>query len=232
MLSSSTENYIKIIQSLEQRHEQASTKQIADALSVSMPSVTSMLKRLAAEDLIKRRPYQGVVLTARGHQIANDILRRHRLLELFLVHTLEMPWDEVHAYAERMEHAIDERLAERIDAFLGYPECDPHGSPIPRPAQKPAPPQGVPLNQIEPGTRVRVLEVPDKDPEFLRHLARLNLEIGTEVRVEESVPYTDSLILELGDRHIPLARDMAALIRTEILSKAGSGKKRKDTAGK
>jgi DtxR family Mn-dependent transcriptional regulator len=215
MLSDSAENYIKAIQGLQQRHEQAPTKRIAEALSVTMPSVTSMLKRLVADGLVEHRPYKGVALTPRGHRIASDILRRHRLLELLLHRTLNVPWDEVHQYAEKMEHTIDERMAERIDAFLGFPTQDPHGSPIPQPAQKPALPKGVPLDQVDPGTHVRLLEVPDKDPEFLRYLSRLNLMIGTEVLVDQRVPYHDSLMLRLGDQRIPLGREMAALIRVE-----------------
>lgn len=215
MPSSATENYIKIIDALQRRHNQASTKQIAQALEVTMPSVTGMLKRLLAEGLIEHTPYQGVTLTPLGQQIAHDVLRRHRLLELFLHQTLGVPWDEVHQYAEKMEHAIDERLAERIDVFLGHPAIDPHGAPIPRATQPLAPSQGLALDQVVAGTRVRLLEVPDEDPEFLRYLSRLGLTIGAVALVDEAVPYNDSLMLRLGDQLIPLGRKVAAEIRVE-----------------
>jgi DtxR family transcriptional regulator, Mn-dependent transcriptional regulator len=217
MLSDSTENYIKAIQALERRYGQASTKRIAQALSVTMPSVTRMIKRLAAEGLIEHKPYQGAVLTSSGNRIANAILRRHRLLEVFLHQTLDVPWDEVHGYAEKMEHAIDEHLTERIDAYLGFPQRDPHGSPIPQAGQSNAAPQGVPLDQAASGSRARLLEVPDDDPAFLRHLSRLNLTIGTEVMVDQNSPYSDSIMLRLDDRQIPLGRRMAAMIRVEPL---------------
>jgi len=217
MLSDSTENYIKAIQALEQRYGQASTKRIARALSVTMPSVTRMVKRLAAEGLIEHKLYQGAVLTSSGQRIANAILRRHRLLEVFLHQTLQVPWDEVHDYAEKMEHAIDERLTERIDTYLGFPQRDPHGSPIPRAGQRNAAPQGAALDQAASGSRVRLLEVPDDDPEFLRHLSRLDLTIGTEVVVDQNSPYSDAIMLRLNDTQIPLGRKMAALIRVEPL---------------
>jgi DtxR family Mn-dependent transcriptional regulator len=221
MLSDATENYIKVIQALERRYGQASTKRIAQALSVTMPSVTRMVKRLAADGLIEHKPYQGAVLTSNGHRIANTILRRHRLVEVFLHQTLEVPWDEVHTYAEKMEHAIDERLTERIDAYLGFPQKDPHGSPIPQVDKSTAAPQGLALDQVAPGTRVRLLEVPDDDPEFLRHLDRLNLTIGTVVVVDQNSPYTDAIMLRLEDTPIPLGRRMAALIRVEPLLLGG-----------
>lgn len=217
MLSDSTENYIKVIQALQQRYGQASTKSIAQALSVTMPSVTRMVKRLAADGLIEHKPYKGAVLTSSGQRIANAILRRHRLLEVFLHRTLEVPWDEVHGYAEKMEHTIDERLTERIDTYLEFPKQDPHGSPIPQAGQSNAAPQGVALDQAASGSRVRLLEVPDDDPEFLRHLSRLDLTIGTEVVVDQNSPYSDAIMLRLNDTQIPLGRKMAALIRVEPL---------------
>jgi DtxR family transcriptional regulator, Mn-dependent transcriptional regulator len=217
MLSDSTENYIKVIQTLQRRYGQASTKRIAQAMSVTMPSVSRMVKRLAAEGLIEHKPYQGAVLTSNGNRIANSILRRHRLLEVFLHQTLNVPWEEVHGYAEKMEHAIDERLTERIDAHLGFPQQDPHGSPIPQAGESNAAPQGVALDQAASGSRVRLLEVPDDDPEFLRHLSRLNLTIGSEVVVDQNSPYSDAIMLRLDDTQIPLGRRMAALIRVEPL---------------
>jgi DtxR family transcriptional regulator, Mn-dependent transcriptional regulator len=220
MLSDTTENYIKVIQALEQRFGQASTKRIANALSVTMPSVTRMVKRLAADGLIAHKPYKGAVLTSSGHRIANTILRRHRLMELFLHQTLEVPWEEVYGYAEKMEHAVDERLTERIDAYLGFPRCDPHGAPIPQPWQNPAAPQGLALDQAAPGTRVRLLEVPDDDPDFLRHLSDSKLTIGSVLTVDQNAPYADAIMLRLDDTQIPLGRKIAALIRVEPLPPA------------
>ncbi|MFM7035939.1 MAG: metal-dependent transcriptional regulator, partial [Planctomycetia bacterium] len=134
MPSLTVENYVKTIYqiSASQDGNAASTGQIAAALGVLPGTVTSMLKTLDAARLATHKPYGGVSLTRAGTMLALRMIRRHRLIELFLLKTLDMTWDEVHDEAEHMEHAVSDLLVERIDAFLGRPEVDPHGDPIPR----------------------------------------------------------------------------------------------------
>src|SRR5512135_516551 len=129
-----------------------------------------MLKTLSEASLATYTPYEGARLTAAGQHLALKVIRRHRLLELFLARTLEMSWDEVHEEAEHMEHAASERLIDRIEAFLGYPAVDPHGDPIPRADLSLAEPRGVPLSQCGRGQHFRVVRVLDQDPSFLRYL--------------------------------------------------------------
>src|SRR3954447_20679992 len=136
-----------------------STGELAHALSVSPGTVTGMLKTLSEADLSIYTPYEGARLTPSGQRLALTVLRRHRLVELFLAHTLDMPWDEVHEEAEHMEHAVSERLVDRIDEFLGRPAVDPHGDPIPRADGSVIEPEGTPLAQLPGGQRFRVVRV-------------------------------------------------------------------------
>lgn len=215
LMSESTENYIKAIQTLELRYGQASTNEIARALSVTMPSVTRMVKRLAAEGLIEHEPYRGAVLSEKGRRFANAVLRRHRLIELFLHQVLSVPWDEVHEYADRLEHAIGDDLTGKIDAFLGYPDHDPHGSRIPRADASALTIQGIALDQVESGSRVRLLEVPDEDSELLRLLDSWKLGIGSVVLVEDNSRLLDAVTLRTEFAQVALGRRVASLIRVE-----------------
>src|SRR5262249_61195367 len=124
-------------------------------------------------------PYEGARLADAGRRLALKVIRRHRLLELFLARTLEMAWDEVHEEAEHMEHAASERLVDRIDAYLGYPAVDPHGDPIPRADLSLAEPEGLPLARCQPGQQFRVVRVMDQDPGFLRYLSECGLELNS-----------------------------------------------------
>jgi DtxR family Mn-dependent transcriptional regulator len=134
MPSLTVENYVKTIWQITNTQDgrAASTGQIATALGVAPGTVTSMLKTLDAARLATHRRYEGVALTRAGRMLALRVIRRHRLIELFLLRTLDMTWDEVHDEAEHLEHAVSDLLVDRIDAYLGHPEVDPHGDPIPR----------------------------------------------------------------------------------------------------
>ena len=130
-LSQTAQDYLKEIHRLESEHGRATTSALAASLGVSPPSVTSMLKKLATLKLVVHEPYRGVKLTSAGRKSAVEVIRHHRLLEQYLAETLGMPIDEVHAEADRLEHALSEELEARIDATLGFPTHDPHGDPIP-----------------------------------------------------------------------------------------------------
>ncbi len=138
MLTESTENYLTELLRLEERGVRATTSELAHRLAVARPSVTGMLKRLAGEGLVVHERYRPVRLTGRGRDAARRVLHRHRLIETFLVDVLGLPADRVHAEAHRLEHAMSEEVVQRLDRWLGHPRHDPHGTPIPRPANRPA----------------------------------------------------------------------------------------------
>src|SRR6056297_1833530 len=179
MASLTTENYIKAIYQLGgQAGKQAvATGAIATQLSVSPGSVTAMLKTLRDVGLVEYAPYEGVRLTSSGTGLALRVLRRHRLIELFLSQTLGMPWDEVHEEAEHMEHAVSDRLIDRIDAHLGFPPADPHGDPIPRSDGTFDAFSGKLLTQWPVGQTFRLVRVVDQSSDFLRFLTSSGLKL-------------------------------------------------------
>src|SRR3954464_14382226 len=169
-VSRSAEDYLKAILQLE-CPEGVSTSAIATQLGLSQPSVTRMTKKLAADGLVVRVPYRGVTLTDTGRRVALEVLRHHRLLELFLSDSLGVPLDEVHAEADRLEHVLSEELEARIDAALGYPTHDPHGHPIPDTELRIAATGSRSVADLDPGDTAVVARVPDGDPAMLRYLA-------------------------------------------------------------
>jgi DtxR family Mn-dependent transcriptional regulator len=173
-----------------------------------------MLKTLSEADLATYTPYEGAQLTASGRRLALKVLRRHRLVELFLAQTLDMPWDEVHEEAEHMEHAVSERLVDRIDAYLGQPAVDPHGDPIPRADGSLPEPElgGTPLSELARGQRFRVVRVVDQDPAFLRYLTECGLDLGAVGTLAENRPEAGALVLQLRDRPIALGFDAASKV--------------------
>lgn len=190
MASQTVENYLKsVLQiSLSSGTGSVSTGQLAEALNVSPGTVTSMLKTLSSAGLARYKPYEGVQLTDSGRQLALRMIRRHRLLELFLVQTLNLTWDRVHAEAENLEHAVSDELIDRIDAYLGHPQTDPHGDPIPAAdgAMRGPHEAGVPLSECAAGTRVRFARVINQGPEFLRYLSENGIVLGCEGVVREN----------------------------------------------
>jgi DtxR family transcriptional regulator, Mn-dependent transcriptional regulator len=213
--SLTVENYLKAIYLIGARGPEGqavATGALAAALSVSPGSVTGMLKTLSEDELASYTPYEGARLTPRGRELALKVLRRHRLLELFLAQTLHMPWDEVHEEAEHLEHAASERLIDRIDAYLGHPAVDPHGDPIPRADLSLPEPGGLPLNQLPPGRRFRLVRVVDQDPAFLRYLTECGLDLGTEGELVTNRPEAGALTLRVGDRAVALGHVAAGKV--------------------
>jgi DtxR family Mn-dependent transcriptional regulator len=213
--SLTVENYAKTIYqiSVAQEGKPANTGQIAAALGVSPGTVTSMLKTLDAARLATHRPYEGVALTRAGRMLALRVIRRHRLIELFLMRTLDMSWDEVHDEAEHLEHAVSDLLVERIDAFLGRPEVDPHGDPIPPPdahgiteADETA---ARSLADCGPGTGFRLARVLDQSPEFLRYLTDCGLVLGVSGEVEKNPDGAGLMRIRVAGRGLALALDAA-----------------------
>lgn len=190
----------------------ASTGDIAKEIGVTAPSVTGMLGKLAALGLVGYQPYRGAELTKAGRAEALRLVRRHRLLETFLIRDLGYGWDEVHAEAELMEHAMSERFTERLAQHLGQPQFDPHGDPIPR--RDGTLPDGpdTPLVEVDTGRRLTVHRVLTQDGEVLAYLAGLAIEPGSEVLVVGREPLGHLLHLEVGDRSVALSGELARLV--------------------
>lgn len=187
MASLTVENYLKTIFQLDpDAAGSVATGKIAEAMGVSPGTVTSMLKTLADGNLASYRPYEGVSLTPAGRALALRVIRRHRLIELFLSRTLHLTWDEVHEEAEHMEHAVSDRLVDRIDELLGYPQSDPHGDPIPTAEGAMVQRSAVSLASCDTGQPFRIVRVLEQSPEFLRELSESGIGIGVKGEVSES----------------------------------------------
>lgn len=209
--------YVKAVFGLRSAGEQATTSAIAERLGVSPPSVSAMLKRLEAQGLITRTQARRVELTAAGEQAALRVVRRHRLLETFLHQVLEVPWDEVHAEAERLEHAVGDSLEERIDRLLGCPSRDPHGDPIPSRDGRHDERRGPDLRSAPPGSRFTVERVSDRDPEALRYLGRLAIRPGVTLTVVEHAPFAGPTWVEVAGRRHALGVPLARLVSGSIM---------------
>ncbi len=211
MASLTIENYVKTIYQITsaQSGAPAATGQIAQALGVSPGTVTSMFVTLKDTGLAEYTPYEGVKLTPSGQKLALRVLRRHRLIELFLAQTLKMSWDEVHEEAENMEHAVSDLLVDRMDDFLGHPKVDPHGDPIPKADGTVVAEQGRSLNQWKPGNRFQLVRVVDQSPEFLRYLSDSGLLLGAEGTVVENNTAARVVTIDVAGGQTTLSSDVA-----------------------
>ena len=198
-LTRSVEDYLKAVYSLTGRGEPASTSSLAEVLEIQAASVTGMVKRLAEEGYLEHARYRGVRLTEVGTREALRIIRRHRILETYLHVHLDYSWEEVHAEAERLEHAVSEELIDRMAAVLEYPSHDPHGAPIPTRAGEIEPSDFATLDEIDPGGTVQIRAVQDEDPERLRFLEALGLTPGTQLTVVAQAPNDGRLTVTLAD---------------------------------
>ena len=219
--SSTVENYLKAIymaQSAESDgNELVPMGQLAHGLGVVPGTATTMVKALAESGLVTYEPYAGVRLTASGLKLAALVLRRHRLMELFLVQVLGMSWDEVHEEAERLEHAASDRVIERIDAMLGQPSTDPHGDPIPDPNGAVSARDYPTLLTCPIGAPVVVTRVTDQDAEFLRFLESSDLKPGQTVRVEIRNSTADQVVVRgKNNRQIMIGMRAAAKLQVAL----------------
>jgi DtxR family Mn-dependent transcriptional regulator len=211
--SSAVQDYAKAIYSLE-RHETAgvSTNALADRLGVTAASASGMVKKLGELGIVTHVPYKGVRLTEDGRRVALEVLRHHRLLELYLAETLEVPWDRVHAEAEVLEHHISEELEEAIARKLGNPTIDPHGDPIPTPALEIVEPETSSLSGLVVGAHGRFVRITDSQPEMLRYLAERGISPGASFEVVDRQPFDGPLFVSFdGEVHVlggELAREM------------------------
>ena len=197
-LSTAIEDYLKAIYLLQQQEEQVGTTVLAERLQVKPASVSGMLKKLGDLQLVRHTPYHGVMLTPAGEKIALEVLRHHRLIELYLVEALGYTWDEVHSEAEELEHVISEKLEARIAEWLGHPTRDPHGDPIPSLDGLLPQEHSQPLDALAVGQAGTVAQVLVQDADRLRYLASLGLVPGAEVAVEGREPFEGPLTVKIG----------------------------------
>lgn len=204
------EDYLKAVYKLQRDHERVTTSAVAAATGVSPASATKMLKRLAELKLVAYERYRGVALTLDGRRAALEIVRHHRLIELYLMHALGYSWDEVDAEAERLEHAVSQEFAERIEKLLGNPTRDPHGHPIPTRDLEIREDLGFRrLSEVTTPGSVQVRIVDDADPALLRYLGEVGLVPGSEVEVIGVAPFDGPLTVRVnGDEHV-VGRDLA-----------------------
>jgi DtxR family transcriptional regulator, Mn-dependent transcriptional regulator len=221
MLPSSTvENYLKAIYqgeaSLEHGARLVSMGHVAAALGVTPGTATTMIKTLAESGLVDYEPYSGVRLTAAGTKLAALVVRRHRLVELFLVQVMGMSWADVHDDAELLEHVVSDRLIDRMDEMLGRPTYDPHGDPIPNPEGSIAPRQLDTLLTCPTRTPLRVTRITDQDPAFLRFVEHNHLKPGESIEVEDRDAAADAVQLRDGDRRITIGARAASKLLVEV----------------
>jgi DtxR family Mn-dependent transcriptional regulator len=210
------EDYVKVIYSLTRDGEQtASTSQIADRLGITAGSVSTMLKRMDTSGLAEHVPYRGVCLTPAGRHLALGVIRRHRLLELFLATSLEIPWEDVHRYADALEHAVSDDLVELIAAKLGDPVADPHGDPIPNRALELDEHATPSLADLDVGQDAIIVRVSDSDPAMLRYLTEQEIGIGDRVHVLSRQPFDGPCEVSIGERHHNLGVTLARAIHVE-----------------
>jgi DtxR family transcriptional regulator, Mn-dependent transcriptional regulator len=221
VITETVQDYLKAIYELQSEHGRASTNALAERLGVTPASASLMVKRLAGEGLVAHERYRGVVLSPKGRRAALEMIRHHRLIERFLADTLSVPWDEVHAEAERWEHVLSEDVEQRMDAALGFPTNDPHGSPIPAEDGKLPDAPRLRLSELESSEEAVVAEVSDEEPEFLRYVGGLGLYPGATVKIVEAAPFEGPLTVRV-DNHAEhaLGREAAHRIRVRDVRRA------------
>ncbi|MFD0977147.1 metal-dependent transcriptional regulator [Salinimicrobium gaetbulicola] len=210
MFSLSEENYLKAIFHLEKKYSGGvSTNALAEEMETKASSVTDMVKKLSDKKLVKYRKYQGVTLSEQGRKTAIEVIRKHRLWEVFLVDKLNFAWDEVHDIAEQLEHIKSEKLTEELDNFLGHPKRDPHGDPIPdaegnfRIANK------MILADLEEGQSGVCVGVKDSSTEFLRYLDKNDIALGKPIEVVHREEYDQSLLIKINENELRISKSIS-----------------------
>jgi DtxR family Mn-dependent transcriptional regulator len=216
MATSTVEDYLKHVLLLSERGETlVSMGELAHAVAVVPGTATTMVKALASEGLVEHRPREGVRLTPEGRRLALNVLRRHRLIETFLVNVLKMDWASVHAEAERLEHAISDEVLDRLDALLGHPAADPHGDPIPTRQGKMNTQVYATLATCVTGRKLRIVRIADQSPEFLQFAEQNHLRPGTTVRVSDRNLPAGLVTVNHGQRPLSVSLVAAGKILVE-----------------
>lgn len=216
--SHAVEDYLKAIYTLTAVSETASTNDLASRLGVSTGSVSAMLGKLAADGLITHAPYRGASLTDAGRSIALTVVRRHRLIELFLARSLDMPWEDLHDEAEILEHAVSDRLIDLIAEKLGDPQFDPHGDPIPTRDLKIEARPTIGLAAMAPGDAGIFVRISDANPEMLKFLTAQGIGIGDRVELVGHQPFDGPVIVRIGGAEHALGGLLASAMRVSVES--------------
>lgn len=216
--SPAVEDYVKAVYKIQSQGETVSTNAVSVKMKTSPAAASKMFKYLAEIRLIEYTPYYGARLTAAGEKVALEVIRHHRLLELYLHQALGYGWDEVDAEAEKLEHHISEEFEARIDAMLDFPLVDPHGEPIPTREGSIAPLRGNPLVDAEPGQVVEVLRVRDSSPDILRFLSNLGVRLHSVLAVEAKQPFNGPLTIRIDEKEHVLGRELASHVFVEPCS--------------
>jgi DtxR family Mn-dependent transcriptional regulator len=217
MGSLTEENYIKSIYSLSLEAGEVTVSELAKKLHVKLPTINSMIKKLAAKKLVSYAPYQGIKLTEKGKKEALSIIRKHRLAELFLVKVVGLGWEEVHDIAEQLEHVNSERFYNRIDELLGYPKADPHGEPIPDANGKITAKNRISLTEVKEGTSVKIAAVGNDEKSFLDHLNSKGLQIGESITIKKKESFDGSItIINKAKKETMLSLLVAERILVEV----------------
>lgn len=212
MITQSIEDYLKTIFEIEKLEGKVTTNSLSEKLNVAPASVTSMIKKLSSKKLITHKRYQGVKLTKAGRKIALEIVRHHRLIELYLQEALGVSWDKVHEEAEKWEHVISEEIEDRMDKFLGYPTSDPHGSPIPRRDGTMVERKCSCLADLSAGNKAIIAEVSDHDSNLLRYLGKMGFYPETEIEVMEVEPFEGPMTIWIDGSKQVIGRETAKYI--------------------
>jgi len=212
ILTSAHEDYLKAIYLLMAEGTKVNNSALANYLEVSPASTTNMVKKLAELDLVEYEPYQSITLTEAGKRVALEVLRHHRLLELYLHQKLNLPWDQIHAEADRLEHVISEALEDAISDALGNPTIDPHGDPIPSKDGRVETVAGVPLSVAEINQPCRLVRVLLQEADRLHYLGSLGLYPNATVTLLKRAPFAGPLLIDVNGDHHALAHDMAELL--------------------
>ncbi|MFY0605256.1 MAG: metal-dependent transcriptional regulator [Cyclobacteriaceae bacterium] len=201
-MSLAEENYLKAIYHLSEGGESdVNTNSIADELNTKAASVTDMMRKLSDKDVINYQKYKGVQISKKGKLIALEVIRKHRLWEVFLVEKLAYSWDEVHDLAEQLEHIKSPTLINRLDKYLGYPTIDPHGDPIPNEHGEIFEHPQHPLAELEVGKSGVVVKVPDGNASLLQHLAKIKIRLGSKIALKEKVEFDNSVLINIDNTH-------------------------------
>lgn len=205
-LSASSQNYLKVVWVLQEwSDEPVTASALAARAGVRLSTASDAIRKLSEQGLLLHSPYGAVELSADGRALAVEMVRRHRLIETFLVEVLGYGWEQVHDEAETLEHAVSDFMVERMDAYLGRPRRDPHGDPIPGPDGSVELPDAVVLSALEPGAAGTVERISDADPGLLQFFADRGLGVGTRVELRAGAPYSDSVEVRVEGRDEPVA---------------------------
>ena len=217
-VSPNVQDYAKAVYALQSRCAggAVSTNDLAERLGVTPGSVSAMVRKLDDLGLVEHEPYKGVRLTEQGREVALEVLRHHRLIELFLAQELGMGWDRVHAEAEVLEHVLSEELEQLISTRLGNPTVDPHGDPIPTHEFEIEEVPTRSLDELAPGTVGRFVRVSDSDPKMLRYLTGQGVTLGDRLEVTGRQPFGGPVFVRLGDYELPLGGELARAMRIAV----------------